>query len=239
MKLSFNQWNYKSVRQSNSVVVLCAGPSVKANGKKILSYIESNNSVVFAANYNYGSIGLSADFTYVANDFKLGENEAKIVSPIIVPAKIFSGKINSKIAKNALKSHQERGLLIYMSGSRKDPTTYKFTKGPLKVNKDGSLSYSRLSSAGHGCMLLSLVCRPKRLLLVGMDGPVDSQCKEKLMFDGKRVKYKKPRKNENFKNHFIDVILPTLVHYGVVVETYNDVGIYGLNKKKLGLRVLP
>jgi hypothetical protein len=235
----YSKFNYKAVKQSDSTVVLCAGPSVANNKDKVLDYIKNNNSVVLGSNYSYESIGIKSDYTYVANDFKLSENAAKINNHIIVPFKVFNGnEVDPRITRKLLLNHIKKGFKVYVIGAYKTPTTYTITKGTIKIEKDGEIIYSRLSSAGHGCMYLSTVFQPKKILLVGMDGPADSSCQTKVMFDGKVVKYGKPKKNENFKQHFVNVVMPTLKSKGITLETFVDVGIYQINKEEVGIRVI-
>ena len=226
---------YSRIREAKAVVVLCGGPSVTNNADRINKYVKKNKAIVFGSNYSFESIGIKSDYTYIANDFKLHENIKKISNEVIIPAKIYAGEFPPDDTRRLIKEHQYK---VYQAGQRKDPTTYTIKRGLVKILPDGKIPYSRLSSAGHGCMLVSLLCKPKRMLLVGLDGPTDNTFKEKIMFDGRVQKYGKPQKHENFKNHFINVIVPTIQHHGVQIETFQDVGIYRLNKKKLGIKVI-
>lgn len=231
-------YNYSTAKKTNSVVVLFAGPSTMQNKERIIDYVKNNNSVVIGSNYSYESIGIKSDYTYVANDFKLDENEKHINNDIIVPGRIFSGEIDPKKSRKTLRRHIDRGFNVFMAGGKEFSTTYKIKSGAIEIKPDGFLPYGRFSSAGHGAMLMSIVCRPKKMLIVGLDGPSDSSCKEKIMFTGKKVPYNKPQKNENFKNHFTNVILPSMRKFGISIETYSNVIIYGLDKSDLGIKII-
>lgn len=231
-------FNYASATHRKSVVVLYAGPSTKNNSDRINEYIQINDSVVIGANYSYESIGIKSDYTYVANDFKLVENCESIKNDIIIPAKIFIGEINPKHSRKILRRHISKGYNVFINGKEKDKTTYSLKSGVIEMKKDGSLPYSRLSSAGHGCMFLSMVIRPEKVLFVGLDGPTDITCEKKIMFNGKTQKYGKPQKNENFKQHFVNVVLPSLFSKGILIETFSDVVMYGLDKEKLKIGVI-
>ena len=231
-------FNFKTAKKANTVVGLYAGPSVSRNSEKILKYIKDNNSIVIGSNYNFESIGIKSNYTYIANDFKLVEQDGKLTNDIVIPGRLFSGEHPPKESRKILRKYMKRGLNIFMVGEIGDKTTYSVNKGILKMNEDGSLPYSRLSSAGHGCMLLSMVCRPKRILFVGLDGPTDKTCAEKIMFDGRIQKYGKPQKNANFQQHFTDVILPTIQSRGIQIATFEDVGMYGLNKNEFKIKVI-
>jgi len=226
---------YSRIKQSEAVIVLCGGPSVTNNADRINEYVRKYNAVVFGSNYSFDCIGIKSDYTYIANDFKLHENIKKINNEVIIPAKVFSGEFPPEDTRKLLKAHPYK---IYQAGIKANPTTYTIKKGIVKILSDGQIQYSRLSSAGHGCMLVSLLCRPQRMLLVGLDGPTDNTFKEKIMFDGRVQKYGKPQKHENFKNHFVNVIVPTVQHHVVQIETFEDVGIYQLDKNKLGINII-
>jgi len=230
-------YKFATVKQSNSVIVSFAGPSTAKNASRIIEYARKEQSVIIGSNYNYETLGIKSDYTYVANDFKLADNEKLINNDIIVPGKIFSGEKTPDETSKRLLNHIKRGFNVFMAGGRKYPTTYT-VRDFVNMEKDGFLPYSRFSSAGHGSMVMGAVCRPKKMLIVGLDGPTDASCKEKIMFDGRVQPYNKPQKNENFKNHFIKVILPSMKRFGIRLETFSNVGIYGLDKNKLGFSVL-
>jgi len=230
-------YKFATVKQSKSVIVLFAGPSTAENASKIIEYARKNDSIIIGSNYNYETLGIKSDYTYVANDFKLAENAKLIKNSIIVPGKIFSGEKTPQETEKHLLNHMKRGYSVFMAGGRKYPTTYT-VRDFVKMDKDGFLPYSRFSSAGHGSMIMGAVCRPNKMLVVGLDGPTDASCKEKIMFDGRVQPYNKPQKNENFKNHFIKVILPSMKRFKIQLETFNNIKIYGLNKTKLGFKIL-
>ena len=230
-------YNFASAKQSKSVIVLFAGPSTAANASKIIEYAKKEGSIIIGSNYSYKALGIKSDYTYVANDFKLAENEKLIKNDIIVPGKIFSGEKTPEETAKHLSNHIKRGYHVFMAGGRKFPTTYT-VRDYVVMRKDGFLPYSRFSSAGHGSMIMGAVCRPKKMLIVGLDGPTDASCKEKIMFDGRIQAYNKPQKNENFKNHFIHVVLPSMKRFRIKLETFKDVNMYGLNKPELGFKIL-
>jgi len=226
---------YSRIIQSKAVVVLCGGPSVTNNADRINEYVRKYNAVVFGSNYSFDCVGIKSNYTYIANDFKLHENIKKINNEVIIPAKVFSGEFPPEDTRKLIREHRYK---VLQAGVKANPTTYTIKKGIVKILPDGQIPYSRLSSAGHGCMLVSLLCKPQRMLLVGLDGPKDKTFATKIMFDGTEVKYGKPQKHMNFQNHFVNVIVPTVQFHKVQIETFEDVGLYGLNKKKLGIKVI-
>ena len=46
------------------------------------------------------------------------------------------------------------------------------------------------------------------------------------------------QKNENFKAHFLNVILPSMKKFNIKMETYESVPIYGMDKKSLEIEVI-
>jgi hypothetical protein len=236
MKFSF--WNYSNAPQSDAVVVLFAGPSVKQNSEKILAWIDKYNAKVFCSNYNYSSVGIRGDFTYIANDFKLKDVAPSIECSIIVPVNIDRGELPSGKAEKILKKCKKRGIKVYLAGTKKHSSTYKIPEGYAKIDKEGRYLHSRLSSAGHGSMLVSLMCKPNRMLIVGCDGPGGKNAAYKKFFDGSKRAYNRPHKHKRFTKHFINVILPTAKKYCSRIETFKNVPLYELDKKKYGITVV-
>lgn len=76
-------FDYLTAPQSNSTVIIAAGPSTTINKDKISQYIQQNNSIVFAANYNYEQFGIKSNFTYFTDIRKLRE-QIKILILILL-----------------------------------------------------------------------------------------------------------------------------------------------------------
>jgi hypothetical protein len=114
--------------------------------------------------------------------------------------------------------------------------TYQSNK-LLTHNGNGTYPFFSFGISGFGAILAASVCRPKKMLLVGIDAPkinVDF----KTMYNNKIVKYEKPEKCEKVINYFINILLPTIQSMGIIVETFSSVELLGLNKKKLRIKVL-
>jgi len=218
-------FNYNTVNQSNSVVVLAGGYSSGIYIESVRSYVKKNNSVVFVANYNYG---VSANYTYFGDYTVFTSQAKKIKSSIVVPRSL------KGIAKSYLNKIKREIYLVRHCG-----TANIYHSDRVKFLEDGSLPYKNLATSGLACIVLSLLCRPTKMLLVGFDGPSsDPKAKTKKKFDGSVVKYKKPGKRKKEMSYLQKSLFPTLHDRKIIIETFENVLFYGLSKKSLGLKVL-
>ena len=94
--MDYLRFNYNTIPQCDSAVVLCAGPSIISTAEKTKAYIKNNKSVVLSANYDYEHIGIKSDYTYITDTMKLFELLEDIKNPLIVPV---SPKADRKFRK--------------------------------------------------------------------------------------------------------------------------------------------
>ena len=252
--MSFLKFNFGTMKQKDSVVVLCGGPSTTTNAGRLKSYIKKNSSVVLSANYNfYKTIGIKSDYTYITDQLKLFENISLLDSDLIIPIKMKTSMKNAPKVNRALTRHrgdirlyiQRRKpfrISSYMIGDKQKVSVYKEKRKQILMKGNGEFPYRRLGSAGQGCILLSLVFRPKKILIVGLDGSTPGDISKKKMFDGSTVKYASEEKHASVIEFLEVMLFPSMLRlgakYGTRIETYNSVGFYGLNKKKLGVNVI-
>lgn len=226
-------FNYSSIKQRDSAVVLGAGPSLTYNAKNIKKYIAKNNSVVISANYNFVSLGIKSDYTYITDKIKLIKNIHSIRSPLVVPISVFFDKRCS----NAIRDfHNRLKFLVYKVGVKNSLSVYDCSGG-LLLDLNGEFHHSGLGIAGLGALAISLIFQPKKILIVGIDDPKPGK-DYKTMYDGKKVFYGKDRKCKKVIRHFTHNILPTLKKKNIAVDTYENVGFFGLDKKTLDFNIL-
>ncbi len=222
-------FNYSVAPPSDSVVVLAGGPSTSRNREQIKDYISKHNSVVFAANYNYG---IHANYTYFTDMRKLAEQKNAISTDVILRV---HGFLSAPKKIRALIPIIEQKFNVYFAGSKdKSPSVYRSNR--VEIMPDGSFPYYTLGAAGFGCILLGLMCRPKRILFTGIDGPIVGTDK-KEMFDGS-IAISDIHKDPKIIRFFTNSLFPTLKDMNICVETYEDVYFYGLDKSQFGINVI-
>lgn len=239
---------FSNMKKADSVVIVCAGPSLSTYKKEVVNYIKENHSLVISANYNHAAFGIKSDYTYITDQNKLIENISLIESNLVIPAKMKTDYNLDKIKKvmNRYKgvkffiSHKffNKPYSVYKIGGAEHNTVYSDSL-PIKMNKNGEFRYRRLGSAGQGSVLLSVLCRPKKILIVGLDGPLNIRDKEisKELYDGSKIAYDKD-KFYRIANFIESKMIPFIASRNIVIETFNDVNFYGIDKSKMGIKIL-
>ena len=236
------------LRKSDSVVILCAGPSLFSNKEKIVNYIKKNGSIVFSANYNYEEFGIKSDYTYITDQYKLIENLSKINSDLIVPV-CMKTDCDKHTLKRHLKDHG--GIVKNLLREKFDFSKYKLYRvgkknkisvygemGTLRMLSNGEFPYSRLGSAGQGSIMSSLVYRPKRMLIVGLDGAgKNGKSFSKKLYNGEVVKYDRD-KSVRITQYIEKKLIPFIKSRGVTIETFDDVLFNGIDKKRFGIEII-
>lgn len=245
----FQKFNFQTIRKADSVVVLCAGPSLRQNKDRIKAYIKENSSVVLSANYDYtNSIGIKSDYTYITDQMKLFENILFITSALILPIRMktdshLKDKVRSTLRGSRgdildyTRKRSRHIKSLYMIGDKRGDTVYS-ERELIKIDKYGNFPYKRLGSAGQGCVLLSMIFRPKKILIVGMDGAIPGDISKKEMYDGKIVKYASEKKYQDVLHYLTNVLFPSLAYYKIIVESFENVAFYDIDKRQLGIRVI-
>lgn len=228
------RFNYKTVTPSKSVVVLAAGPSTGSNIDAIREYIKENDSVVIAANYQYGDI--VADYTYFTDFNKLSEKISSVHGDIILRSTISESKHKySKATVKEFKRLKREGVTVFKIGKVKHNSIY--TEKTIRISKEGEFPYSTIGVAGIGSILLSLVFKPEKVLFVGIDGPVIGE-KKKEYYDGTIVDYDRESKTRKIINFFKLCMLPHFKNNSITLETFEDCYFYNINKKKNNVKVI-
>ena len=229
--------NYDTVAQFDSVIVVAGGPSTGSNIDKIVEYQKANNSLVIASNYNYEKI--IADYTYITDYYKLVENIGKINSPLIGTESLFSIVKGKKKHFSKLTSYGKKFQIYTVGDIKKKEGVYEsYENGGISISSKGDFPYFELGTSGLGSLAISILFKPKKILISGFDGPKKGN-KTKMKYDGQEVPYGKPKKNKKIKRYFANSLIPTIHKHGVEkIETFEDSILYGLDKKKLGIEVI-
>ena len=254
-------FNYKHVPQSDSVVIVGGGPSTGVYAEEVKQYIKDNNSKVFSANYSYESLGIDPDYVFIGDAFKFVDVIGSIDSDVVIPAKLFSrmhrdkdmisevGSSYKKISPSTVLSSAmefcDSGHRLFVVGNAKYRSAYRVLKGSgylsdsgndkinlvAKIDKKGNFPYNYFGIAGLSALLTSLAIRPKKILVVGIDG-VEEGVYQKEMFDGSLVLFDKTDTKRDKDVFFLsNIIMPTMKANGVQLETFSGVRMHGIDKR--------
>ena len=215
---------YDRAPQTDTVVVVAGGPSMKLYSSRVKKFIKKNKSVVFAANYNFEKFGIHSDYTYITDVAKFKENIKSINSELILTNDL----INNYGVRDGLIDHVER-FPVYRAGCEGKKHVYE-EREKLRVSKKGNILHSEIGICGLGALLLATMCRPKKILVVGLDDPKDPDCYSKKNYLGEKTIYNKRKKAIKVIRYFSTILLPYLKASGIELLTYENVGLHGVDK---------
>ncbi len=217
-------FTFDNVEQNDSVVVIGGGPSLTKNIDTVIRYIENNKSTVLVANYHHPKI--KADYTYFTDNSVYNSNIKTIKCPNIVLAyRLLHGRKRLRVKRLENKNYFQLGV-----GKGKQKGNI-YNQKRLEI-KRGVVKQQSMGMSGFSCVFMSVFFRPKRVLLVGFDGPADD-FKTKKVFDGSTRKYPRPYTIPVKKRYFINTLLPYLRRKDIQLECFKTDALWGANKKKL------
>ena len=239
--MKFAEFAYKHAQQSDSAVVIAGGPSTGSNMLAIKDYIKRNNSVVYSANYNYD--GLNIDYTYIGDVGRF----VKLIHTVDSPHIIVSNWLRSK-TRFSLPNNSQKVADRMWKKCLKKHTVYRMGRGK-KINNRRLKSWKSLPTgefnftptpSGFAALVLATMSRPKKILVVGLDGPRRDK-KGNLIKERYDNHIKSYRSNAHYKyrKRILGVLaLPFIRAKGIEVETFSDCRLWGIGKKKFGIRHL-
>lgn len=234
--MKIKEFNYKTAPKTDSVVVLGAGRSLSKNAEQVKSYIKQNKSIVFASNYNFkNSLGIKSNYTYITDLAKFKSEIFSINSDLILPYELLN-ILDFQFSNKVKNVWENKRLNIFKVGCESKKHVYE-NNGILTMDDNGSFPYWSFGISGLGAMLFSSLCRPSSILIVGLDDPKPNK-NYKIMYNGDKVGYDKPDKIVKVINYFEKTLVPTIYNMGIKIETFSDVGLFGLNKSKLKIKVI-
>jgi hypothetical protein len=238
----FMQWDtldYSTSKKSNSVVIIGAGPSTAAHVKDIVKYIAENKSVVYAATYNFDPI--IADYTYLNDVEKIRSCITKLRSGVLLSARMLQKlpKRGYDIYHISKKLHK-RGIKVWSIGDTARGSISNIYKGGQIQfdNISGRFGHYTLGNAGFGAIAASLVSRPKKILIVGIDGHIPGKKNVKMCFNGSSVKKVKSVPGHKIKqcvDYLSGVLIPHIRSMRIKIEIFQDVRLWDINKKEFGI----
>ena len=160
---------YDTAEKANSVGVFGGGATTGKNTKKIQEYISKNNSLVVSINYNHA--GMDSDYTYFGNWRQFLELRKTIQSKNMIFTYFLKKKTSYRLTGTKFKrfwSKYSKNHNIYSIGKGEGRDSYKMKSWKIKSN--GSFLFLP-SPSGFAGIVVSVLFRPKRILITGMDGP--------------------------------------------------------------------
>jgi len=235
---SLTKLEYKLVEQSGSVVVLAGGLSTSLDRKKINNYISEHNSIVISANHSYNFID-KINYTFFGDpNVFLAKHKLARGTPIVsVRVKDrLKGIVSDKFWNRFIKK-KKVCFEVFTRGKKHGNKMKKW-----KINKDGTFPTLKYSSTGFAAMCISLLFRPKEVLVAGLDGPEFDFPKEKrgskltkFDFNGRMKKYKSVRDSTEKKNALEFKVIPLLQSKNVNIVCVPSSKLYGIDKKKYNI----
>ncbi len=234
------RFDYSTCPQSDSVVVMAGGVSVRDNGAFLKDYAKKHNSLVISTNYVHPNAAPS-DYVYCGDTEKLKEFTTS------AKGKRWKGTIIlAHYMQFWLKYHYRHRYGEYWCGIKRKYTTYKIgnsnrrriLKDQWNISPAGALSFMP-APGGVAALAAGCIAKPKRILIAGLDGPVLSTLgnkrPEKIMYNGRKKRYRS-RADYRFKRRIIETkLLPFIQKLGIRIECLADSPLWGIDKKSFDI----
>ena len=223
-------WGYENAPKTDVVVVLGGGPSLtKENLKKINDLVKDTPSKVFSANYYHPDF--PPDYVVFSDRHLYSSQISKTPTQnIIVGWEVFF-----LIHEEEKKNHN-----FYVANDISNLSIVKesvYNAEQMILPPDGTMRYRSLGTAGFAAILLASICRPKRMILCGFDGPVGTRYK--YNFRGEKIIYCTDEKNVLSKvKYFNTVLVPFLIARGIQVICPEEDAFWGVKKEAMGILTL-
>jgi hypothetical protein len=147
--------NY-SMQQSQSVVVLAAGPSLNRNLPMVKTYAKKKESIVIACNYNFD---LKADYAMFIGRGIYGSQNKNIEAPnFITTSRIVPQNEKHHYIIHSLTEDLRSGIMPY------------YLEQNISVDEQGVFAH-HLSNCGFTALLAAHFFQPQEILIAGLDGP--------------------------------------------------------------------
>lgn len=148
---NFPEASRDTMKKSDSVVVLAAGPSLKKCINRVIEWKRERKAIVIASHYRYL---LDANYTVFTTPEKFRNGQDKIAGKLIIGPRIRRRDINKNNYKKILRMKYSKTRFL-------DWTDSQFVE-----------NYNKIPPAGCGleAVILSVFCNPKNILLAGFDG---------------------------------------------------------------------
>jgi len=150
--------SFKTMKQSDNVVVLGAGPSIDAVHEKVREWYDAMNPIVIGTHHKYF---IPSSYTVFDTPDRFLNMQGKLSGFYLVGDRIR--------AKDVKRKYKKRALRI-----RYGPVSLLKWKADRFVVKSNEVPYG---APGWDAVCIATFCRPKNLLIAGIDGYFISKSK--------------------------------------------------------------
>lgn len=223
-----NIFKYSNILQSEHVMIVGGGLSVTKSLSIIGRYIREYNPIIFTANYSYPQF--VSHYVYFGDWLRFLEHISTVTSKNI----IFSSTIIDRF-KKSLWIDLKNKFNCYEVYERGKKHCNKISK--WEINEDGTFPMSKIGPSGFALFVLSLICRPKTMFVVGVDGPIVSNKRVllKYSFNGKLSEYGTVSKYNIRKKTLEKSVLPLVLSKGVKILCSSHCPLWNIKKKRYGI----
>jgi len=212
---------YRVAPKSESIVVVGAGPSVTDNIGAAAEYARENKSIVLCANYYERAI----DYDYIVY---VDVKKYKETIPTLPESKIIAHR-GIPLSDRVLKKHKIWRIALNIKKK------HLYVSRGVRFPSDGKFPYCSLGNAGFTSALMSAYFKPKKVLLVGFDGPIfkkDGSPKSIAKDDGRFHNFVNLGRAARKVKHFRSRLIPFLKSKGIVVQAFSNDNLWGINRRE-------
>ena len=231
-KSRLSKFKYKWCEQSDKVVVVGAGASTKKNADLINKYIRDNDSMVFGTNYLYPCLD-RMDYTYFGDWHRFKDRVVQINNTLLISVSIvdrFTPGLWELLCRN------RECYEVFTRGKRHGNLSKIW-----KINKNGTFPHGKFSPSGFAIAAIAAMCRPKEMVLVGLDGPIVKNKQALLVkrrFDGAIKKYGTKKKYRIRQKFLSRLVIPFLHNRGIKLYSPVSCSMWNINKRKHQIHTL-
>jgi hypothetical protein len=212
-------FNFENIKQHDSVLVLGGGPSLTNEFHLIEKFIKNENPIIISANYEHQNINIDYIHFVTSSKFLEAKNNNITTKNIIFRDKIadLHIEIPDKICYKIGNNHSDSGA-------------YKIKN--IKQDEYGNFN---LGNAGFSSIIISSVFKPKKIFIIGFDGPFKDFSK-KLTYKNEIKYYNKSFIETNGlikKNYFTNVIIPFLLSKNIKIYSSKKDNLWGIPKDNI------
>lgn len=215
-------FNYNNIRSYDSVLVLGGGPSLTSSMNLIQDFIKKENPVILSANYEHKNINI--DFIHFVTSSKFREAyKQKIKTKNIILRDKISYLSNNNIGYNYYK----------IGNNKSESGAYKIKK--IQISNNGDFNYFNLGNAGFSTIVISAIFKPKKIFMVGFDGPFSDYSK-KLIYKNEIKYYNKSfteKRGVLKKKYFNNVIIPFLLSKNIKIYSSKKDKLWGISRDNI------
>jgi hypothetical protein len=228
--MSYPHFDYSIAKQNDRVVVLGGGPTAGTRLDVVSEYIERYKPIVLSANYDH-----DVPIDYIVSNSKLAlsklaENPPKC-KKLIIRNRVGLLRLFEKTWAD-IKGYR---FYVYCDG-RYSEGAYKTRH--IKISEQGRFLHYRVGSSGFGALALSVVFRPKEILIVGFDGPLDNSFHSKKTYRGNTVPFLSDRnkyKGEMERDYLHEATFPFIRERVEKLMAFPEDALWGADRTRLGI----